>query len=57
MLKPFAKNGVKTSAAVFCTMNRIITKFYNGDDVNVIAAVLRLTKMKPTSVYKGKDTL
>ena len=25
-------------------LNRAITKFYNGDDVNVIAAELRLTK-------------
>ena len=31
------------------TLNRPITKFYSGDDVNVIAGELRLTKMRPTS--------
>ena len=29
-------------------LNRPITKFYNGDDVNVIAAELRLTKTRLT---------
>ena len=29
-----------------------ITNFCNGGDVNVIAAELRLTKMRPTSFYK-----
>ena len=32
--------------------NRPITKFYNVDYVNVIAAELRLTKTRPTSFYK-----
>ena len=29
-----------------------INKYYNGDDINVIAAELRLTKMRSTSFYK-----
>ena len=33
-------------------LNRPITKFYNGDGVNVIAAELRLTKTRPTSFYE-----
>ena len=32
--------------------DRPITKFYNGDDVDVIAEELRLTKTRPTSFYK-----
>ena len=35
--------------------NRPITKFYNSDDVNVIAAELRLAKMRPISFYKKHD--
>ena len=33
-------------------LNRPITKFYNSDGVNVIAAELPLTKTRPTSFYK-----
>ena len=33
-------------------LNRLIAKFYNSDDVNVIAAELRLTKTRRTSFYK-----
>ena len=33
-------------------LNRPITKFYNSDDVNVIAAELRLIKTRPTSLYE-----
>ena len=32
-------------------LNRAITKFYNGDDVNLIAAELRLTRARPTMAY------
>ena len=32
--------------------NRPITNFYNGNDVNVIAAELRLTQTRPSSFYK-----
>ena len=35
--------------------DRPITKFYNGDDVNVIAAELRLTKTRPTSFDKKQS--
>ena len=37
-------------------LNRPITKFYNGDDVNVIAVELRLTRTRPSSFDK-KDNL
>ena len=39
------------------TLNRPITKFYNSDDVNVIAAELRLTKTRPTSFNKKHNLL
>ena len=39
------------------TLNRPITKFYNSDGVNVIAAELRLTKTRPTSLYKRHNLL
>ena len=35
-------------------LNILITKFYNSDDVNVITAGLRLTKMRPTFLYTKK---
>ena len=38
-------------------LNRPITKFYNSDNVNVIAAELRLTKTRPTSLYKRHNNL
>ena len=38
-------------------LNRSITKFNNRDDGNVIAAVLRLTKARPTSLYKRHNLL
>ena len=34
------------------TLNRPVTKFFNGNGINVIAAELRLTKTRPTSFYK-----
>ena len=39
------------------TLNRPITKFYNGDDVDVIASELRLTKTRPTSSNKKNNLL
>ena len=39
------------------TLNRSITKFYNGDDANVIAAELRPTKTRPTSFNKKHNLL
>ena len=38
-------------------LNRPITKFYNSDDVNVIAAKLRLTKTRSTSFHKIHNLL
>ena len=38
-------------------LNRRVTKFYNSDDVNVMAAELRLTKTRPTSLYKRDNIL
>ena len=38
-------------------LNRPITKFYNGDDVNAIAAELRLTKTRPASFDKKRNLL
>ena len=38
-------------------LNRPITKFYNSDDVNVIAAELRLSKIRPASLYKRHNLL
>ena len=38
-------------------LNRPITKFYNGDDVNVTAAELRLTKTRPTAFDKKHNLL
>ena len=37
------------------TLNRPITKFYNGDDVDVIAAELRLTKVRSTCFNKKQS--
>ena len=39
------------------TFKRPITKFYKSDDVNIIAAELRLTKTRPTSLYKRHNLL
>ena len=37
--------------------NRAITKFYNSNDVNVIALELQLIKTRPTSFYKEFNLL
>ena len=37
--------------------DRSIIKFYNGDDAEVIAAQLRLTKTKPSSLHKKHNLL
>ena len=39
------------------TLNRPTTKVYNGNDINVIAAELRLTKTRPSSLYKNQKVL
>ena len=38
-------------------LKRPISKIYNGDNVNVIAAELRLTKTRPTSFDKKHNLL
>ena len=38
-------------------LNRPITKFYNSDDVNLIAVELRLTKTRSTSFHKKHNLL
>ena len=38
-------------------LNRPITKFYNGDDVNKIAAESRLIKMRPASLCERNNLL
>ena len=38
-------------------LNKPITKFYNSDDVNVIAAEIRFTKTRPTSFHKKYNLL
>ena len=38
-------------------LNGPITKFYNGNDVTVIAVELRLNKTRPTSFYKKHKLL
>ena len=38
-------------------LNRPITKFYNGDDANVFAAELQLTKRRPTFFNKKHNPL
>ena len=38
-------------------LNRSFTKFYNGDDVNEIAAELWLIKTRPNSFYKKQRNI
>ena len=38
-------------------LNRPITKFDNSNDVNVIAADVRLIKRRPTSFYKRHNLI
>ena len=51
--------GIHTSSLIKIeeTLNKSITKLYNGNDVNMIAAELRLTKMRPTSFNKKYNLL
>ena len=48
----FARIRTSLPISIEKILNRPITKFYNSDDVNVIAAELWLSKMRPTSFYK-----
>ena len=56
-LKQFARIHTSSLVKTEKTLNKPITKFYNGDDVNVIAAELRLTKTRPTSFSKKHNLL
>ena len=51
-LKQFARIHTSSLINVEKILNRPIIKFYNSDDINVVAAELRLTKTRPTSLYK-----
>ena len=48
----FARIHVSSLINIEMMLNRPSTKFYNGDDVNEIAAVLWFIKTRPTSFYK-----
>ena len=52
LTKQFARIHTSSLINIEKILNRPITKFYNSDDVNVIAAELRLTKTRPISFYK-----
>ena len=56
-LKQFARIHTSSLIKTEKILNRPITKFYNSDDVNVIAAELRLTKTRPASLYKRHNLL
>ena len=56
-LKQFTRIHTSSLIKTEKILNRPITKFYNSDDVNVIAAELRLTKTRPASLYKRHNLL
>ena len=51
----FARIHTSSLIKIEKTLYRPITKVYNGDDVNVIAAELRLTETRPTSFNKKRN--
>ena len=53
----FARIHTSSLIKIEKTLNRLITKFYNSDDLNVIAAELRLTKTRSTSFNKKHNLL
>ena len=53
----FARIHTSSLIKIEKTLNRPIIKFYNGDDVNVIAAELWLTKTRLTSLNKKYNLL
>ena len=55
--KQFARIHASSLIKIEKILNGPITTFYNSDDVNVIAAELRLTKTTPTSLYKIHNLL
>ena len=56
-LIPVWENPYKFPNQRWKVLNKPITKFYNGDGVNVILAELRLTKTRPTFFYKKHNLL
>ena len=57
MMKTVCKNPYKLLIGTENNLNRPITKFYNGNEANVIAAEIRLMKTRPTSFYKNYNHL
>ena len=53
----FARIHTSSLIKIENTLNRPITKFHNGNGVNVIAAELRLTKTRPTLFNKKHNLL
>ena len=56
-LYQFARIHTSSIIKIEKTLNRPITPFYNGDDVNVIAAELQLPKTRQTSFNKKHNLL
>ena len=56
-LNPVCENPYKFPYQNENILNRPITNFFNGDDINVIAAGLRLTKTRPISFCKKYNHL
>ena len=54
-ISQFARIHTSSLIKIEKILNRPITKFYNSDDVNVIAAELGLAKTRPTSFYKKQS--
>ena len=50
--KQFAKIYTSSLIKIEKILNRSITKFYNSNDIGVIAAEVGLTKMRQTFFYK-----
>ena len=57
LLIQFARIHTSSLINIEKILNRPIVNFYKSDDINVIAAELRLTKTRPTSFYKKHNLL
>ena len=53
----FARIHTSSLIKIEKNFNRPSTKYYKGDNVNVIVTEVRLTKMRPTSFHKKHDLL
>ena len=56
MLLQFARIHASSLINIQKILNRHITKFYNSDDVNVIAAGLRLIKARSTFFIRNNPS-